>query len=39
MCAKSFQLCPAVCDPVDCSTPESIGLSRQEHRVDCHALL
>ena len=31
MCAKSFQLCPAVCDPVDCSPPESIGLSRQEH--------
>ena len=23
MCAKSFQLCPTVCDPIDCSPPGS----------------
>ena len=31
MHAKSLQSCPALCDPVDCSPPESMGLSRPEH--------
>ena len=31
LCAKSLQLCPTLCDPMDCShqTPLSMGFSRQ----------
>ena len=31
--AKSLQLCPTLCDPIDGSPPgsPSLGLSRQEH--------
>ena len=31
--AKSLQLCPTLCDPIDCSSPgsPSLGFSRQEH--------
>ena len=31
--AESLQLCPTLCDPMDCSPPgsPSLGLSRQEH--------
>ena len=29
--AKSLQLCLTLCDPIDGSPPESMGLSRQEH--------
>ena len=31
--AKSPQLCPTLCDPIDCSPPGSpfLGFSRQEH--------
>ena len=31
--AKSFQLCPTLCDPIDGShqAPLSLGFSRQEH--------
>ena len=33
MCAKSFQLCPTLCDPVDCSLTGSsvMGVPRQEY--------
>ena len=35
VCIKSLQLCPTLCDPVDCSPPVhiplSMGFSRQEH--------
>ena len=33
VCAKSFQPCPTLCDPMDCShqAPLSVGLSRQEY--------
>ena len=33
MCAKSLQSCPTLCDPVDCSPPDSsvMGFSRQEY--------
>ena len=32
MCAKSLQLCPTLCDPVDRTLPDStvMGFSRQE---------
>ena len=35
------QSCPTLCDPVDCSrqAPLSIGFSRKNARVGCHALL
>ena len=31
--AKSLQLCPTLCDPIDSShqAPPSLGFSRQEH--------
>ena len=32
--AKSFQLCPTLCNPMDCSPPDSsvsMGFSRQEY--------
>ena len=31
--AKSLQLCPTLCDPIDGSSPDSpsLGFSRQEH--------
>ena len=32
--AKSLQLCPTLCDPIDSSPPQappSLGFSRQEH--------
>ena len=29
--AKSLQLCPTLCDPMDGSPPGSLGFSRQEH--------
>ena len=29
--AKSLQLCPTLCDPID-GSPLSLGFSRQEHR-------
>ena len=34
MCAKSFQSCPTLCDPMDGSPlgPLSMGFSRQEYR-------
>ena len=34
MCAKALQLCPTLCDPMDCSTPQAplfMGFSRQEY--------
>ena len=33
MCVKSLQLCPNLCDPVDCSPPGSSvhGILRQEY--------
>ena len=33
MCAKSLQLCPTLCDPMDCicQAPLSMGFSRQEY--------
>ena len=33
MCAKSLQSCSTLCDPMDCSPPESSvhGFSRQEY--------
>ena len=34
MCAKSFQSCPTLCDPMDCvahQVPLSMGFSRQEY--------
>ena len=32
-CAKLLKLCPALCDPMDCSlpAPQSTGFSRQEY--------
>ena len=42
MRAKSLQLCPTLCDSMDCSPPGSSihGDSlRKNTRVDCHALL
>ena len=41
MCAQLLQLCLILCDPMDCSlhTPPSMGFSRQEYGVGCHALL
>ena len=35
--AKSFQSCPTLCDPMDCSPPGSLGFSRQEYwnRLPC----
>ena len=36
----SLQLCPIVCDPVDCQASLSMGFSRQEYwRKDWHFLL
>ena len=34
VCAKSLQLCPTLCDPMDCSLPGSSvhGFSRQEYQ-------
>ena len=29
--AKLLQLCPTLCDPIDGSSPGSLGFSRQEH--------
>ena len=29
--AKSLQLCPTLCNPIDSSPPPSLGFSRQEH--------
>ena len=29
--AKSLQLCPTLCDPIDGSPPGSMGFSRQEY--------
>ena len=37
MHSQSLQSCPALCDPIDCSPPESMGFSRQEE--GCHSLL
>ena len=39
--AKSLQLCPTLCDPIDGSPPgsPSLGFSRQEHWGGCHFLL
>ena len=36
MCAKSFQLCPTLCNPMDQALP-SMGFSRQEYwsRLPC----
>ena len=33
VCAKSLQLCPTLCNPMDCSRqgPLSMGFSRQEY--------
>ena len=33
MCAQSLQLCPALCDSMECSLPAplSMGFSRQEY--------
>ena len=34
------QLCPTLCNPMDCSPPgSSMGFSRQEHWSGCHRLL
>ena len=37
MCAKSLQLCPTLCDRMDCSLPASSvhGFSRQEYELPC----
>ena len=29
--AELHQLCPALCDPVSCQAPLSMGYSREEH--------
>ena len=42
MCAQSFQLCPTLCDPTDCSPPGSSvhgGSPDKNTGVGCHALL
>ena len=42
VCAKSFQSCPTLCDPMDCSPPGSSVLGDspgRNTRVGCHALL
>ena len=41
MHAKSLQSCSTLCDPRDwaCQVPLSMGFSRQDTRVGCHALL
>ena len=31
VCAQSLQLCPLLCDPMDCQAPLSTGFSRQEY--------
>ena len=33
------QSCPALCNPMDCSPPLSMGFSRQEYWSSCHFLL
>ena len=41
MCAKSLQLCPALCDPMDCSLPSSSVHGDSPGKstgVGCHAL-
>ena len=39
MCAKSFQLCPTVCDPIDCSPPgSSVHRILQARIVECIAM-
>ena len=42
MCAELLQLCPTLCDPMDCSPPGSSihgDSTGQNIRVGCHALL
>ena len=42
MCAKSLQLCPILCNPMDTvplQAPLSMGFSRQEYWSGLHALL
>ena len=42
VCAKSLQLCPTVCDPIDCSPPSSSvhrDIPGKNTGVGCHALL
>ena len=42
MCAESHQLCPLLCDPMDCSPPGSPvpwDSPSKNARVGCHALL
>ena len=42
MCAKSLQLCPTLCDPMDCSPPGSSAHGDSPGKntgVGCHALL
>ena len=41
VCVKSLQLCPSLCDPMDCSPPgySILGFSSKNTGVDCHALL
>ena len=41
MPAKSLQLCPTLCNPINCSPPGSSvhGILQQEYRMGCHALL
>ena len=42
VCAKSLQLCPTLCDPMDCNLPGSTVFGDSPGKntgVDCHALL
>ena len=42
VCAKTFQSCPTLCDPMDCSPPDSSVLGDSPGKitgVGCHALL
>ena len=41
MCAKSLQLCSALCDPADCKADPDCsvgGILQARTQVDCHAL-
>ena len=37
--AKSLQLCPTLCDPIDCSSPGSPVPGILQARTECHFLL
>ena len=39
MCAKSLQLCPTLCDRMDCSLPAPLSMDSPGKNMSCHALL